>query len=158
MNELFVIYIVVFLLFMGVLFIGWQTISLRKRLEYLFGKNKKESIEIILNKYVKGIKKYYDDVEELKSFSEKLFKMASLSLQKTGLVRYNPFGDVGGDQSFSAALLNFKNSGVIITSLYSRDGTRVYSKEVKDGKSANHLSDEEKEALGKAIKDYKKGD
>jgi len=75
-----------------------------------------------------------------------------LSVKRVGMVRFNPFREVGGDQSFSLALLDDDNSGVVITSLYIREGNRVYGKPIKEGKSEYSLSSEEKEALLKATK------
>lgn len=75
------------------------------------------------------------------------------SFQKSALVRFNPFEDTGGDQSFVVALLNGNNSGIVISSLHSRNGTRVYAKQIVAGKAQNHeLSKEEKETVEKAIK------
>ena len=67
------------------------------------------------------------------------------------LIRYNPFSGVGSDQSFSIALLDGNNNGFVITSIYSREGNRVYGKSLKEGKSEYSLSDEEKKAISKAI-------
>jgi len=68
------------------------------------------------------------------------------------LTRFNPFGEIGGDQSFILCLLDNINSGVIITSLHNRDYTRVYAKSILRGKVDNSaLSAEEKAALLKTI-------
>ena len=73
-------------------------------------------------------------------------------VQKVGLVRFNPFKELGGDHSFSLAILNGEDSGIIITSLHTRDRTRVYMKDVRMGKSSFELSSEEKKALLSAQK------
>lgn len=71
---------------------------------------------------------------------------------KLQLVRFNPFNDVGGDQSFILCLLDKTNSGVIITSLHTRDSTRVYAKAIKNGScESQSLSKEETKALIKTI-------
>lgn len=70
-----------------------------------------------------------------------------LHIQKVGLTRFNPFKELGGDHSFSLAILDAQDSGIIITSLHTRDRTRVYMKDVKRGKSNFELSSEEKKAL-----------
>ena len=75
-----------------------------------------------------------------------------LHIQKVGLARFNPFKELGGDHSFSLTLLDGQDSGIIITSLHTRDRTRVYMKEVKKGKSSFELSAEEKKALLEATK------
>lgn len=70
-----------------------------------------------------------------------------LHIQKVGLTRFNPFKELGGDHSFSLAILDAQDSGIIITSLHTRDRTRVYMKDIKRGKSSFELSGEEKKAL-----------
>jgi hypothetical protein len=71
-------------------------------------------------------------------------------IQKVGLVRFNPFKELGGDHSFSLAILDSHDSGIIITSLHTRDRTRVYMKDIKKGKSGFELSVEEKKAFTNA--------
>lgn len=67
---------------------------------------------------------------------------------KIGLTRYNPFDDLGGDQSFILCLLDNQNSGAIITSLHSRHHTRVYAKPIKNGQTSGvTFSPEEKQTL-----------
>lgn len=71
---------------------------------------------------------------------------------KINLTRFNPFEELGGDQSFILCLLDNTNSGVIITSLHNRDATRLYAKAIKNGQSDNlALSKEETKALIKTI-------
>jgi len=72
------------------------------------------------------------------------------AISKVGLVRFNPFGEIGGDQSFSVALLNNEDSGVVITSHYGKEMQRIYAKLVTGGKSEYSLSAEEQEAIKKA--------
>jgi len=67
------------------------------------------------------------------------------------MVRYNPFSSVGGNQSFSVVVLDGNNTGIIITSLYSQEGNRVYGKRVKEGRPEHSLSGEEEKILNKAI-------
>lgn len=79
---------------------------------------------------------------------EKLERDALLHIQKVGLLRFNPFRDTGGDQSFILALLDAKDTGVIISSLHTRTGTRWYAKRVAQGKGIEYdLSEEEQNAL-----------
>ena len=77
----------------------------------------------------------------------------SEGIEKIKLVRFNPFDDVGGDQSFILSILDKNNSGAIITSLHNRDITRIYAKPIKEGVGENiTLSKEEKSAIVKTIK------
>lgn len=87
-----------------------------------------------------------DVSQELKELKEK----NKLSVQKVGIVRFNPFREVGGDQSFSIAILDGNDDGAIITSHYTREGNRVYGKPLKAGKSEYPLSEDELSAIEKA--------
>ncbi|MEX2028644.1 MAG: DUF4446 family protein [Candidatus Curtissbacteria bacterium] len=90
-------------------------------------------------------------VDSLSASIEGLQKQSKNYFQKQALVRFNPFEDTGGDQSFIVALLNGADNGFIISSLHSRNGTRVYAKLVEAGKPAGHqFSKEEKEIVEKA--------
>lgn len=74
------------------------------------------------------------------------------SIQKLNLLRFNPFDDVGGDQSFILTLLDKENSGILLTSLHHRSFTRLYAKPIKHGEGDNiTLSKEEKSAILKTI-------
>lgn len=113
-----------------------------------FKKNKEpKNFKEVLNQLKDLEKKINGISEEL----ENLKKESKFSVQKIGIVRYNPFSGIGSNQSFSVALLDGNNDGIVITSLYARDGNRVYGKSVKDGQSEYSLSNEEKEAISKAI-------
>ena len=84
-----------------------------------------------------------------------LKKAHKKAVTKVGMVRFNPFGEIGGDQSFSLAFLDGEDSGVVITSHYGKDVQRIYAKPIKEGKSEYSLSTEEKEAIAQA-KDLRK--
>jgi len=130
-------------------------------LSYFYRTNKK--IDRLLEKGkikdFKGIflsqKERNDDLEEkIKDAFLKIENLESIcekTIQKIGVVRFNPFNDIGGNQSFAIALLDDKNNGFLISSLFAKDGNRVYAKAIKDGKSDHLLSDEEKEAISRAI-------
>ena len=106
------------------------------------------------NRLTEGVKedltkKGFADVDKRLDFLEEDGKV---HVQKIGLVRFNPFRELGGDHSFSLAILDGINSGVIITGLHTRDRTRIYMKEIKKGKASLELSSEEKKALAQAQK------
>jgi Protein of unknown function (DUF4446) len=73
------------------------------------------------------------------------------SLQRVGLVRFNPFADTGGDQSFAVAVLDRLGNGFVFSSLHGRGGSRFYAKPLKNGLSSYQLSDEEVEAVKSAL-------
>jgi hypothetical protein len=89
-------------------------------------------------------------VEDVRARLPTVEGQAASGLQRIGIVRFNPFADTGGQQSFVVALLDARNSGVLISSLHSRQQTRVYVKQITEGRSETQLSDEETAALRQA--------
>lgn len=81
-----------------------------------------------------------------------LEKISEISVQKVGFLRFNPFDDTGGDQSFALALLNRNNNGVVLSGLYTRQGVRTYAKGISRGEASHPLSAEEKHVLADAMK------
>lgn len=110
-------------------------------------KKEPKNIKAIL----KNFKELEKKVEKISQGLELLQKNSKLHVQKVGLVRYNPFSNVGGNQSFSLALLDNSNNGIVVTSLYAQDSNRVYAKTIESGKSEYSLSQEEEKAINKAI-------
>jgi hypothetical protein len=72
------------------------------------------------------------------------------AFQRVGLVRYNPFEETGGNQSFALALLDANGDGWVLSSLHARQGTRVYAKAIGAGRSEAALSEEEAAAIKQA--------
>jgi len=107
-----------------------------------------EVIDKVLEKEAKNSKDLSRVQKEIGELSDEV----NLHVQKVGLVRFNPFKEMGGDHSFSLALLDGNDSGVILTGLHTRERTRVYIKKVERGRSKFNLSSEEKKALAKAQK------
>ena len=117
-------------------------------------------LSVVLYKLFKKFDKLSAGVEEdltKKGFAEVGKRLNYLEsdgknhVQKIGMVRFNPFRELGGDHSFSLAILDGGDSGVVITGLHTRDRTRVYVKAIKKGKATLELSSEEKKALAQAI-------
>jgi len=127
----------------------WQMFSHYTRLtKGANNKNLKSILEDVLSK----IDLHSKDIETIKKYCDNLEKDGLLHIQKIGLHRFNPFKDTGGDQSFILSLVDATDTGIIISALYSRSGTRWYAKRVVNGKGVEYeLSDEEKKVL-KTIK------
>ena len=114
-----------------------------------FKKTKKQPKDL---KEILGVlERLGSDTKQLREDLEDFKKESRTSLQKKGIIRFSPFKEVGGDQSFCIALLDADNNGFVLTSYYGREMNRVYAKSVKNGKSEHSLSEEEKEAIEKAI-------
>jgi len=107
-----------------------------------------KTLEAVLNNMMKDLHKAKKDIALLTSRCDTIEKNELFHIQKIGLLRFNPFKDTGGDQSFILTLIDAYDTGVVITALYSRSGTRWYAKKVVQGKGFEHeLSEEEKKAL-----------
>ncbi len=109
------------------------------------------NIDEVLAKF----KELQNECELLRKEVEKLRQENLRMVDKVGIVRYNPFEGLGSNQSFSLALLDGNNNGVVITSLFSRDANRVYGKPIKQGTSEFKLAEEEINAI-KLAKDNNK--
>lgn len=128
----------------------WQVTAHYSR---LVGKTGNDDLRAILEKLIKG---YEETSRQTQAAGEELKKLERKThghLQKVGVVRFNPFGDTGGNQSAAVALLDGGDSGIVILVLHGREGTRVYVKTVKNGRSQYDLSREEMEALEQARKE-----
>lgn len=125
-------------------------VKTEKRLKRFFlGKKAKDLEDTIvkLEEDIVQLKKAKESTEkDLLGINDKLKK----SIRGLETIRFNPFPDQGGNQSFAIGLLNEEGNGVVLSSLYSRERMSVFAKPVKDGKSEYDLSEEEKEALVKA--------
>lgn len=109
------------------------------------------NIEELLKEYIKRVETVEAKNGEIISYCKVIDENIKRCTQKIGIVRYNAFKDVGSNLSFTLALLDNNNNGVVLNGIYSRDNSNIYSKPVKDGKSEYVLSDEEKEAIEKAV-------
>ena len=131
-------------------------------LRYFYQTNKK--IDVLLEKGgIKDFKDIFLSQKEKNSGLEERIKEAfqkikvledicETTIRKTSIIRFNPFNEMGGNQSFILALLDDKNNGFLISSLFSNEGNRVYAKTVKNGKSDYILSKEEVMAIDRAMK------
>ncbi len=109
-------------------------------------KDKPKNLDEVVSKLEKietKLNKTSERLEDLEDYSR-------CFVNNVGITRYNPFKYSGGNQSFSIAILDSYENGVVITSLYSREGNRVYAKPIEEGESEFTLSDEEKKAIKKA--------
>lgn len=122
------------------------------KLEKLFCGKDAASLEDAILTNATEIKALDREIQQLFEISNKLHQLSLKSIHKFEVVRFNPFKDIGGDQSFAIALLDGKNSGLVISSLHTREGTRIYAKPVTKGESEKYsLTEEEKNAIKQAM-------
>lgn len=136
--------------------VSWYQHRRLKRLEHLLsvflsGKDG-QSLETVLLETKASVRSLDEDIQELFTISNSLHQLGTRSLHKSAVMRFNPFKEVGGNQSFAVALLNGKNSGVVFSSLHTREGTRAYAKPVKNGSADGFpFTEEEKAVIHEAI-------
>lgn len=112
-----------------------------------------KTLKSILEDLLTNVSHTQKGIAELNIRYDTIEKDSHFHIQKIGLLRFNPFKDTGGDQSFILTLLDATETGVVISGLYSRSGMRWYAKRVINGKGVDHdLSEEEKKAIKVAEK------
>jgi len=109
------------------------------------------SLEAVLDAHLDKVFSVANDVDDLSARSALLEASGRRAVQRVGLVRFNPFEETGGNQSFALAMTDANGDGVVISSLHARAGTRLYAKSVVAGRSDAALSAEEAEALRIAL-------
>lgn len=125
--------------------------TLTSRLDtFLRGKDG-QSLEALLAAHGATIDTHTRAIVDLTKATEYLHRALQSAVRKVAFERYNPFPGLGGNQSFTLVLLDAHNSGVVITSLHNREGTRVYAKAIRDGTPLQQLSDEEARSLKNAV-------
>lgn len=140
-----------------VILIIWQSILtglilvIRNRYSKFLETSDKKSLEDVLDKIIDQLDVNSKDIDKIKAEIKNLSREGELHIQKVGLLRFNPFEETGGDQSFVLAILDKNNNGVVISSLHTRSSTRWYAKKVIEGKSKDGvLSKEEEKVIAKA--------
>lgn len=124
-----------------------------KRSEILFsGKNGKD-LETIIMGHSEEIKALDSEIQHLFEISNQIHSLALKGIHKVEVLRFNPFKDIGGDQSFAIALLDGKNNGLVLSSLHTREGTRVYAKPISKANGGKYtLTEEENKVVSEAAR------
>lgn len=123
----------------------------RKFMRQTFGDADAEEIIALLNANKQKSEEVHKDLQTLLRSLQDTSDVANKSMHKIGMVRFNPFQSLGGEQSFCLALLNADHSGVVISSLQGKDMAHMYAKPIIGGNSQYQLSKEEKDAIDRAI-------
>jgi hypothetical protein len=142
---------VVVILLVAVFALARRTSRLDARLVGLTRGSEGRSLEAILDAHLDKVFAVARELDELAAKTAVLEATQRRSFQRVGLVRYNPFEETGGNQSFALALLDSVGNGWILSSLHARSGTRVYAKAIQAGRADTGLSDEETAALKQAM-------
>lgn len=131
----------------ALLLLVFWVLWLQLRLRRLLGGAKGQDLESVLYRLANDMKVLYNARDEIRRTLAAVEERLQRSVQHIRVLRFNPFRDGGGDQSFTVALLDEQKNGVVFSSFHSRDGVRIYAKPVTGGGSVYPLSEEEQEAI-----------
>lgn len=152
MTELHIILILTGIFIITLLFFGYHIVSLSRRLKRLTlgtnGKNLEDAVYQLMEDHII----FGHRVESVEQTNARLNNEIKGSIRGIATIRYNAFTDVGGKQSFATALLSEDGTGVVFSSIYTRERVNIYAKPVINFQSEYELSAEESRALKEASK------
>ncbi len=169
----FLLFLILGVICIWLLTIEWRFLRMTRTLRMLFTGRGGADLEQVLRNYIQRMdradqmvnamaarldqnlaalgSRFDQHLASLAARTTQLEERAPLNVQHIGVVRFNPFADKGGDQSFAVALLDDQANGVVLNGLHSRNDTRVYAKPIVGGTSTYPLTGEEKEAISRAL-------
>ncbi len=156
--------ILVLVLVAGVVALGGVLAVVVLRLRRLHGAyaavvdpDRREDLFEAVQRHVAEVDRLRDDVAVVHRNSERLRDLLRETVSRVGVIRYDAFEDMGGALSFSAALLDERGDGVVVTAINGRTEARTYAKSVAGGSSEHNLSPEEQRAIDVAMEGAKGG-
>jgi hypothetical protein len=129
----------------------FSLMSTKKKLRKIFKSSKIENVEELIIHHQKTIEETQRGIKENRREIDNVLASLRKIKGKVGILRYNAFGTDGSDLSYSIAIMNDEQTGVVLTGLHNRDQTYMYAKPILKGQSNYSLSGEEKEAMVKAL-------
>jgi len=148
MNFQLILFVISFIWLIALTILFWK---LSTHYNNLAKGASNKTLKSILEDLLSEVQLSKKDIDSLRKRCDKIEKDNTLHIQKIGLLRFNPFKDTGGDQSFIVVFVDANNTGIVMSGLYSRSGTRWYAKRVVGGKGVEHeLSEEETRAIKEA--------
>ena len=109
------------------------------------------NLERMLIGHIDEVQRVKEQNDALEVENQKLSDLLQLALTRVGMVRYRAFEDMGGDLSYAVAMLDANNNGVILSSVFGREGSQAYAKPIENGGSSYKLTEEEQQALREAM-------
>lgn len=143
--------VVVVILLIWVARVHARARRLEGRIEDALGGVTGENSARMLAEYLGTVRATAATVSRIRAEHDALTVVMPGVVRHVGLVRFSPFHDTGGDQSFTLAVLDGKHNGVVITGLHSRHDSRLYAKPIERGSSSYALTSEEREAISRAV-------
>ncbi len=128
-----------------------MTVSNSIKLKRILNHCKNGNLEQSITYYYDKLEHTAENIRELAKNFDRYDRDNKNTLQRIGVVNFDAFDDISGKMSFSAAILNMHNDGIVLTSIYGHETSNVYIRKIKNGQTETHLLDEEKAALEKAV-------
>ena len=151
-NFLLILSIVVIIMFIALIILLVKTSKLNKRYKNFMQKlGNGKDIQEALENYMYRVERVEKQNNENADFCKELNENLTKCIQKIGIIRYSAFKDTGSDLSFALALLDENDDGVVLNGIYSREISNIYAKPIEKGNSSYTLSDEERQAIDKAM-------
>ena len=156
-NVIYILFGIIIILLLAFIILLGKVIGLNKRYKKFMvklgeGKDIQEDLENYMYRVERVEKQNADILNQINGLDKDL----EGCIQKVGILRYSAFQDTGSDLSFTLALLDEHDDGVVFNGIYSREMSNIYAKPIENGKSKYTLSEEEQEAIKRAIDGYKK--
>ncbi len=133
----------------------WQLKSLNALRKTFFAGNTAKDLESVINELTEGLHTLQSNQLILEGRIKNLKNDQTLAIQKAAVVKFNPFSGASGNLSFVLALLDWHNTGMVITSIHGREQNRIYAKQIVEGKSEIQLTEEELKAIELANNHHK---
>lgn len=139
----------VLLLFFCCIWLWLRLHEQKKRFDFFMGTGRRpaHNLEMKLEKFYESSKNIEENYSKLLDMVTDMDKVSKSKIQKVGLIRYNPFDEMGGNLCFALALLDGNDNGVVLNGIHSRTGSFTYAKPIEMGVSTYMLSDEEVQAV-----------
>jgi hypothetical protein len=154
-QHSFLLWLVLALFVLGVAIWVWRVQkrgrAVETRFNEIFREATGENMVRLLAEYLGTVRTTATTVARIKGEHDEIAGIMPSVIRHVGLVRFSPFHDTGGAQSFALALLDSRGDGVVITALHSRNDSRLYAKPVERGNSSYSLTPEEREAMQRAL-------
>jgi hypothetical protein len=152
MTKSYIIVVLITILFAWNICLSFIWLKQRRFFSQFTQGISKNDLKTILKNIAASLKTTEAELAILDKNIKQIRKDDIYHFQRLGFVRFNPFSDTGGDQSFCICLLDQNNCGFVITSFHSREQTRIYAKSIINGRcEQSELSKEESEAVKHAL-------
>ena len=124
---------------------------MKKRYKKMMTGVESGNLERMLIGHIDEVQRVIEQNTALEVENKKISDLLQQALTRVGMVRFRAFEDMGGDLSYAVAMLDSHNNGVILSSVFGREGSQAYAKPIENGSSTYKLTEEEQPALREAM-------